>query len=161
MERMSDQWIPLTELAKQEQRLQFRTFTSEDALDLGLSLVDEARRQQAPVAVDISRGDQQLFHAAMPGTAADNDVWLARKARMVRRFNHSSLYVGQQSRDEGTDLLEVFALSNEEYAPYGGAFPITVRDVGVVGVVAISGLSQVDDHRFVVAALEHYLKIES
>lgn len=160
-EHMGDLWIPLTELANQEERLQFERFTNEHAWDLGVALVEEARRRQAPVAVDISRGDQQLFHAAMPGTAADNDVWIARKARVVKRFGHSSLYVGQQSRDESTNLVEEFALPVDQFAPFGGAFPIIVRNVGPVGVVAVSGLPQVEDHRFAVAVLERYLKTQS
>lgn len=157
-EHMSDPWIPLTELASQEERLQFERFTNDHAWDLGVMLVEEARRRQAPVTVDISRGDQRLFHAAMSGTVADNDVWIARKVRVVRRFGHSSLYVGQQSRDEGTDLVEEFALPVAQYAPYGGAFPITVRNVGLVGVVAVSGLPQVEDHRFAVTVIERYLQ---
>lgn len=155
---MSIDWIPLAQLAEQEQRLRFRRFTNEDAWDLGVALVEQARSHGARVALDISRGEQQLFHAAMPGTVADNDVWIARKVRVVRRFAHSSLYVGQQSRDEGTDLAEVFALPVDLYAAYGGAFPINVEDVGLVGVVAVSGLAQVDDHRFAVEVLERYLQ---
>lgn len=155
---MNDPWIPLTELASQEERLQFESFTNDDAWGLGIMLVEEARRRDAPVVVDISRGDQQLFHAAMPGTVADNDVWIARKVSVVRRFGHSSLYVGQQSRDEGTDLVAEFALPVAQYAPYGGAFPIIVIHVGLVGVVAVSGLPQVEDHRFVAAVIERYLQ---
>jgi len=158
--RMSDDWIPLTELADEERRLQFRRFTVHQAWNLGVMLMEEARRIGAAVVVDISKGDQQLFHAAMPSTAADNDVWITRKVNVVRRFGHSSLYVGQKSRDDGTNLGEVFALPVERYAAYGGAFPIAVREVGVVGVVAVSGLAQVEDHRFAVHVLERYLQNE-
>ena len=44
------------------------------------------------------RNGQLLFHAALPGTAADHDAWLARKARVADRFGMSSLHVGERAR---------------------------------------------------------------
>jgi len=46
-----------------------------------------------------------------------------------------------------------FGLDPARYAAHGGAFPVLVRDVGPVGVVVVSGLPQVEDHRLVVAVL--------
>ena len=148
----------LEQLAAQEERLQLPSFTNDDAWRLGVALVEEARRRGAAVTVDVSRGEQQLFHAALPGTAADNDAWLDRKARVVRRFGHSSLYVGQLCRDAGATLTEKFLLPEGEYAAHGGAFPVAVRDVGPVGVVAVSGLPQWDDHALVVDVLTAFLE---
>jgi uncharacterized protein (UPF0303 family) len=143
----------LAELAAHENELQLTRFTNDDAWDLGTALVARAREQQLPVAVDISRNGQQLFHAALPGTSADNDSWIRRKAAVVDRFGHSSLYVGQRSREDGTTFEAQFGLDPERYAAHGGAFPVLVRDVGPVGVVVVSGLPQVQDHRLVVAVL--------
>jgi uncharacterized protein (UPF0303 family) len=109
------------------------------------------------VAVDVSRGDHQLFHAALAGSSPDNDAWLARKARTVRRFHTSSLHVGQLCRDAGRTLQEQFLLPESEYAAHGGAFPVTVVGVGVVGVVAVSGLPQLEDHALVVEVLQQVL----
>lgn len=39
------------------------------------------------------------------------------------------------------------------YAAHGGAFPVWIWDVGVVGVVTVSGLPQADDHALVVEAI--------
>jgi uncharacterized protein (UPF0303 family) len=143
----------LAELAADEEELQLTRFTNDDAWDLGTALVARAREQQLPVAVDVSRNGQQLFHAALPGTSADNDAWIRRKAAVVDRFGHSSLYVGQRSREAGTTFEAEFGLDPERYAAHGGAFPVLVRDVGPVGVVVVSGLPQVEDHRLVVAVL--------
>ena len=156
---MSDStaWPDLSELAEQELALQFTTFTNDDAWALGSAFVAEARPRDLPVVVQISRSGQVLFHAALPGTTPDNDTWIARKSRVVMRFGHSSLYVGQQARDAGTTFEERFGLSLDEYAAHGGAFPLTVRDVGVVGVIAVSGLPQLDDHALVVQVLSAYL----
>ena len=147
----------LAELADQEERLVFATFDNDDAWALGLALVDAASERQASVAIDITRNGQQLFHAALPGTAPDNDAWIERKTRVVHRFGHSSLYMGQLCREQGTTLAEKYGLDPGRYAAHGGAFPIIVRSVGPVGAVVVSGLPQVADHRLVVAVLRAHL----
>jgi len=43
------------------------------------------------------------------------------------------------------------------FAAHGGAFPIRIRDVGVVGSISVSGLPQADDHAFVVEMIEAFL----
>lgn len=146
----------LTELLAQERELELSSFSNEDAWDLGSRLVDAAREQGLAVTIDIRRGDQQLFHHALAGTSADNDAWIERKVRVVRRFGHSSLYMGETYRQAGSSIEEVHLLDPTRYAAHGGAFPINVRGVGLVGVVTASGLPQVEDHRLVVAALREF-----
>jgi uncharacterized protein (UPF0303 family) len=147
----------LAEIEEQERILQFTRFTNDDAWDLGSAFVAAARAEQLPIVVEISRGGQQLFHAALPGTVPDNDTWIARKSRVVLRFGHSSLYMGQSSREAGTTFEERFGLSLDEYAAHGGGFPLTIKEVGVVGVIAVSGLPQVLDHKLVVDVVTTYL----
>ncbi len=150
---MSDEAYSLAELTAEEEELQFPGFTNDDAWALGSALVAAGREQGAPIAVDISRNRHQLFHAALPGASRDNDGWIRRKTRVVDRFEHSSLYMRQASIERGTTFEAEFGLDPGRYAAHGGAFPITVRSVGPVGVVVVSGLPQVEDHRMVVAAL--------
>ncbi|MFI6263640.1 heme-degrading domain-containing protein [Micromonospora sp. NPDC051006] len=141
------------ELQEQEERLQFDRFDHNDAWDLGDRLVRLARERGHSVTVDIRLGDQQIFHYALPGTTADNDDWIERKIRVVRRFGHSSYLVGQSYRDRGTTFEEQSHLEPARYAAHGGCFPIILRGTGPVGTVTVSGLPQLDDHRLVVEAL--------
>ena len=147
----------LAELAAQEERLRFTRFDNDTALALGQALVAAATDGGLAVTVDIRRGEQQLFHAALAGTAADNDAWVERKNRVVRRFGHSSFYVGTMLGLEGTTLEEKFLVDPAEFAAHGGAFPVMVRHVGMVGTVTVSGLPQAEDHRLVVAVLRRFL----
>ncbi|MEW2509217.1 heme-degrading domain-containing protein [Streptomyces sp. NPDC046870] len=147
----------LEELEAQERRLVFRQFTHEDAWALGSLLVELARERQAPVAIDIHRAGQQLFHAALPGSAPDNDAWIARKRRVVERYGAASYLVGARFRAKGTTFEESSRLDPDVYAAHGGSFPIRVEGVGVIGAVTVSGLPQLQDHRFVVEALEQFL----
>jgi uncharacterized protein (UPF0303 family) len=150
-------WPSVAELAAEEEELQFTSFTNDDAWELGSALVAVARRDGAPVAVDISRNHHRLFHVALPGATPDNDVWIERKTRVVDRFGHSTLYVRQASVERGTTFEEEFGLDPLRYAARGGAFPVIVRSVGPIGVVVVSGLPQLADHRLIVAALRAHL----
>ena len=154
---MADSFPSLAELAAEEEELQFPGFDNDDAWDLGSAIVAVARRDGAPVAVDISRHGHQLFHASLPGTSPDNDSWIQRKTRVVHRFGHSSLYVRQASIERGTTFEAEFGLDPVLYAAHGGAFPVVVRSVGPVGAVVVSGLPQLEDHRTVVAAIRAHL----
>jgi uncharacterized protein (UPF0303 family) len=148
---------PLEELAAEEAELQLPGFDEDDAWALGNALVDAARAAGAPVAMDIRRHGHQLFHAALRGSSPDNDRWIERKARVVDRFGHSSLYMRMLCEQDGTTLEEKFLVDGREFAAHGGAFPLLVRGVGPVGTVVVSGLPQVEDHRMVVAALREHL----
>jgi uncharacterized protein (UPF0303 family) len=143
----------LAELAAEEDELQLVRFTNDDAWALGSALVARGRAERLPIAIEVSRHSQTLFHAALTGATPDNAEWIARKARTVHRFGNSSLYVGQRFREMGTTFEQQTGLDPARYAAHGGAFPLLIRDVGPVGVVVVSGLPQVEDHRMVVAAL--------
>ncbi len=145
------------ELEAQERRLVFRRFTHDDAWALGSLLVETARERQAPVAIDIHRSGQQLFHAALPGSTPDNDAWIARKRRVVERYGSASYLVGARFRAKGTTFEDSSRLDPDTYAAHGGSFPITVTGAGTIGTVTVSGLPQLEDHNMVVEALDHYL----
>ena len=154
---MSDDDL-ISRLEEQERRLVFTRFDYADAWHLGSLLVDLATSRDLPVAVDIRRGTQQLFHAALPGSTADNDHWIVRKVRVVERFGASSFLVGRRLAAKGEALDAKYGVDPADYATHGGAFPVRVEGVGVVGVVTVSGLPQADDHALVVEAIESYLE---
>lgn len=99
------------------------------------------------------RAGRQLFHCGLPGSTLDNDAWLRRKGRVVMRFEHSSLYMARLCQDRQVTLAEKFGLPASRYAAAGGAVPLRVRGTGVVGWFGVSGLPQLEDHRFVVDTL--------
>ena len=147
----------IAEIEDQEARLIFRQFDHADAWRLGCALVARAEAERAPVAIDIRRGEQQLFHAALAGSVADNDAWIERKCRLVRRFGVSSFLFGRRLAATGKTFEQATLLDPAEFAAHGGAFPVNVAGVGLVGTVAVSGLPQADDHRLVVEVLTEFL----
>ncbi|WP_432836409.1 heme-degrading domain-containing protein [Dactylosporangium sp. CA-092794] len=147
----------IRELEAHEERLLFDRFDNEDAWALGCLLVEVAKERSLPITIDVRRGGQQLFHAARPGTAPDNDRWIERKIRVVERLHASSFLVGRRLEARGRVFDAAYGVDPADYATHGGAFPIRVRDVGVVGVVTVSGLPQADDHALVVEVLGRFL----
>ena len=143
----------VAEVEAQEAELVLPSFTHEQAWSLGARLVELATERELPVTVDIRKGTQQVFHAARPGTTPDNDSWVERKVRVVYRFGASSYLVGLRARANGRDFNEDHGLAFQEYSAHGGAVPVRVAGVGIVGVVTVSGLAQQDDHALVVEAL--------
>ena len=155
---MSDDVTALiAEIEEQEKRLVFTRFAHADAWKLGSLLVEMATERSLTITIDITRGEQQLFHAALAGTAADNDQWVTRKARTVRRFGNSSFLVGLRHQKSGTSFEERPWNDLTMYAAHGGSFPITIKDSGVIGTITVSGLPQADDHALVVEAIERFL----
>lgn len=124
----------------------FERFGHADAWRLGRALVEQCQAENLPVTITITLGEQRVFHAALPGTSADNDDWAMRKIRVVRRFDRSSHEVGETYAAAGPErFYAAFGLPATDYAATGGAVPIRVRGTQV-GVLAISGLSSFDDH---------------
>jgi uncharacterized protein (UPF0303 family) len=149
----------ITELETQETELVFRRFRNVDAWDLGSSLVRLGTERGLPITVDIRRHGHQLFHVALDGTAPDNDEWINRKVRVVDRFGCSSFLVGRRLAAAGDRLDADAGVEPADYAAHGGAFPIRIVDVGVVGSVTVSGLPQEEDHALVVEAIGQFLAV--
>ncbi len=147
----------IASLEAQEERLVFTRFDNTDAWRLGSAMVAAAIERALPVTIDIRRHGHQLFHVALPGTTAENDSWIERKVNVVNRFAAASYLVGRRLAARGVALDEALGVEPRLFAAHGGAFPIRVRDVGVVGTIAVSGLPQADDHAFVTEMLGAFL----
>lgn len=148
----------LAELAQEEAELQFKSFTNETALELGMLILKTARQEGKRVTIDIERHGQLLFHYAMEGTTPDNDQWIIRKKNVVKRFNKSSLHVGLLLQKSGKSIAERYFVDPFQYSAHGGSFPLIIKDVGVVGTITVSGLPQEEDHRLVVKVIREYLQ---
>ena len=65
--------------------------------------------------------------------------------------------MGISLQSKGQTMEEKYLISSGEYAAHGGAFPLIVRGVGVVGTITVSGLPQEEDHELVVTTLKQFL----
>jgi uncharacterized protein (UPF0303 family) len=137
----------------QVQMLQFGSFNPNDALELGLMLVELAKARTLPIAIDIRRSRHVLFHVSLAGATPDNDIWIKKKSRTAARYSEPSLLVGLKGRLGGGTMEDNGWFDQERYSPHGGAFPVYVQGTGPVATVTVSGLPQMADHELVVEAL--------
>jgi len=155
---MSDQArATLARIEDEERELVLPRFDLADAWTLGSRMRAAALEARLPIVLGITLGEARVFHAALPGSSADNDGWLDRKTRVARRYGRSSYGVGMSFRAAGKDFDTDGRLDNTLFAAHGGVFPLTITGVGVVGTVGVSGLPQADDHAFVVEHLRAHL----
>ena len=157
---MDKDLIPLDQLARQEQQLQFDRFDAGIATAIGNRIVERARARKQTVTVQIKRGDAVLFEQAMPGAPLEHMDWIRRKNNLVARTGHSSFYTHNEVRLGGGDHDALPGLDMRDYAAHGGAFPVVVRGAGMVGTITVSGLPGPDDHGLVVAGLKDYLGVQ-
>jgi uncharacterized protein (UPF0303 family) len=147
----------LDKLLEEESALQFDQFDEDDAWKLGCAFVEKAQADKLGITIDISTKDKVLFHCSRKGTNPDNDQWVIRKRNAVNRFGHSSMYLGVKLRELGLTLEQKYMVSERDYSAHGGCFPITVRGVGIVGTITVSGLAQKDDHSLVIEVVRDFL----
>jgi uncharacterized protein (UPF0303 family) len=137
--------------------LQFPGFSLDDSLNLGLLLVELGKERGLPIAIDITKGEQVLFHVALPGATPDNGHWIRAKQRTAARWEVPSLLVGLRGRLRGGRIEDQGWFDETRYAAHGGSFPVYVTGVGAVATFTVSGLPQVQDHDLVVEALRNIL----
>lgn len=148
----------IKQMEQEEQELRFSSFTNETALQLGLVVVEEAKRLNKKITVEIYRGKQRLFAHALDGTSADNEDWIRRKNNVVKHFGKSSWHVALQARQEGKTLDADYGLPLDDYVGAGGGFPLIMEGEGLIGTITVSGLPDQEDHDLVVHALRQFLK---
>ncbi len=147
----------LERLLRQEEELQFASFNEDDAWELGSLFVKRARKEGLSITVDISTKDKVLFHYSARGTNPDNDQWVIRKKNLVNRFGQSSYRFGEKLRQDKTTIEQRYLVSEADYAPHGGCFPLAIRNVGIIGTITVSGLAQEADHELVVETVRAFL----
>jgi len=142
---------------EQERRLVLPRADLASLYALGRRMADTALERHLPILIQVRLGTRLVFVASLPGSTASNERWASRKSAVAAWFDQSSLRVRLANDPDGQGIHTQHSLPVEEFAAHGGAFPIRVENVGVVGTVVVSGLPQLEDHAFVVEMLEAHL----
>lgn len=149
----------ITALERQETLLVFDQFTEETAITIGSALYEKALSMRAPIVIDIKSGTRRYYFAALAGSSPDNEDWARRKGNTVLRCHMSSLLVGLLQDRKGRVQWPDNGLPYEDFITHGGGFPVTVKSVGVVAAISISGLPSMEDHALVTSTLAAHLGI--
>ena len=146
-----------SEILQQEEECVLPTLTNEVALDIGKIAVEIAEERKLGVAIEIRLGEWIVFKAALPGSKPENDGWINRKANVVALTHHSTMYERVRAEELGIDWHALNKVNDETHAIHGGGFPLLTKNEGLKGILLISGLPQVDDHKLAVEILKRYL----
>ena len=145
------------QLALEAQSFLLPSLSHAEALMIGEIAVELGRVRVLPIAVEVRLDDWIVFHTSLPGSTAENDWWMARKARVVMAKGTSTLYERVVAEESGINWYEQNGVSEELYAVHGGGLPLITKNEGFVGVLLISGLPQVEDHLLGVEVLTEFL----
>ena len=147
--------ILLTEeiIRQQQKDATLHRFENSDAWRLGCLARELAGDNAENVCISISRGDHLLFYSAGANTMPENADWVQWKTNTVKRFTQPSYSLKLQFNGDADLFLKDRRLDPEKYVFFGGGFPIRVENAGFIGVLAVSGLPDEEDHMLCYNAL--------
>ena len=144
-------------VTEQEHKVDFDSFDEDKAYEIGTYIREAGRGLDKGLVAGVFLWDRTLFWGATPGSTATNWSWATRKVALVKIMFKSSYRVVLERGDKPRLLEPNWGMEPNEYAIAGGAFPIRVKSVGIIGAVAVSGLHERDDHEFARSAIAQAL----
>jgi uncharacterized protein (UPF0303 family) len=144
-------------LLAEQQLLSIATLSNMEAIEIGQIATAIGIEEKLPIAIQVRLDDWIIYHTSLPGSSTENDWWLARKARVVKLKQHSTLFEQISAKERGVDWHEENNLLDETHAIHGGGLPLISKDKGFVGCLLISGLPQIEDHLLGVRVLTEFL----
>ena len=144
-------------LALEAKALTLASLTQAQALEIGQIAQEIGLDRKIPIAIEVRMKDWTVFHASLPGSSPENDSWIRRKANVVNKTGHSTIYEKVLAEEQGIDWYETTGLLEVDHAVNGGGIALNVVGLGLTGVLLISGLPEVDDHLLGVEILTEYL----
>lgn len=151
---MEDLQAKIKELEALEKEITFNHFNSEDALKIGMALIEEAKARNNKICLDIQIAGRRLFHYSSDGNAMSNDIMIERKKNTAMHTGHSSLWAHYSLKKMGLTIDEKWHLDPSQYAEVGGAFPIRLKNCPTaIGTITVSGFDHTIDHQISIDVL--------
>ena len=150
-------WLKI--VSEQEKMLCFTSFTQEDALKIGLLVIELAKNKyHGSAAVRIIADDTVWFAYKMPGTSLENDWWMTRKINTSKLTGVSSLRAYLEI-EEGF-RKESWRAREGSFVACGGCIPVLMREGEPFAYIAVSGLRHEEDHQLAADAIAAHLKMD-
>ena len=144
-------------VAEQESKLVFDGFDEDRAYEIGTYIREAGKAIDKGLVAGVFLWDRTLFWAGTAGSTSANWSWATRKVGLVKMMFKSSYRIVLERGDKPRLLEPQWGVDPTQYAIAGGAFPIRVNGLGIVGAVAVSGLHERDDHEFARSAIARTL----
>jgi len=147
----------MNEALEEESQLEFNRFDAGAAYQIGQYISGLAISRNLKLVVDISAFGKTLYHFSSDLAIPDNEHWAQRKKNTVMMFSHSTRYMALKLDDNQSLLADKYGLDPAEYAAVPGAVPIRLKNQGVIGAVAVSGMKPMEDHQMAVSGIRRFL----
>jgi len=134
--------------------IELEEFSNRLALQMGLAVVELAKSRHQHIGIEISRLNQIVFLYIDDSLPEDKHNWLRRKANVAKRFEESSLAVKNDLEAGNMSLDKTFGLDEKDFLAKGGSIPIFVKAAGMVAIITVSGLHDIEDHQIIIDALK-------
>ena len=121
-------------------------------LSLVDKLVNEIKKSTSSenfenICILISLNRRKVYFRSGKNTSSENNMWINKKLNTVEAFDHSTFYKKAVYAGNEAKFYQDTGFSPKEFTIGGGGFPIFVKDVGTVGSLIISGLTDFEDHQ--------------
>ncbi|MGN9041605.1 heme-binding protein [Ligilactobacillus salivarius] len=94
-----------------------------------------------------TKNRRKVYFRSGKNTSSENNMWINKKLNTVEAFDHSTFYKKAVYAGNEAKFYQDTGFSPKEFTIGGGGFPIFVKDVGIVGSLIISGLTDFEDHQ--------------
>jgi uncharacterized protein (UPF0303 family) len=148
---VGNQFPTIEELLEEEAKLTFNP-AALDPVVLGSFISQKILETNQPLGLLIRHYGRTVFQVAHPGSQSINDLWMLRKARVAELFGHSSLFVRLEHEATGRPY-ESHGLNLNEFAFFGGGYPLKDGNGRTFGAIGVSGTLQLPEHNFLVEVL--------
>ncbi len=135
-------------------QIELDSFSNRTAFEMASKIIELAKNRNQNIAVEIMRLNHTIFLYVDDNLPADKHNWLRRKANVTKQFEESSLSVKNDLKEGNMTLEKTFGLDEKDFIAKGGSIPIFIKNVGMVGVITVSGLHDEEDHKIIIDALK-------
>lgn len=150
------EWLNI--VREQERRLQFASFSREDALDIGRRILRlNQEKHHGSLSIAVTEDDIVIFSYMMPGTTTENVTWMFRKRNVSKATGTSSL-LAYLEIDQGL-REETWRGREDAYVACGGCFPVLMSKGNTYAYITVSGLEHHEDHQIIADAIAEHLNV--
>ncbi|MBT2760309.1 heme-binding protein [Paenibacillus sp. ISL-20] len=134
-------------------------FTNDNALELGLIIINHAKAQNVPVGILIERNNVPIFNFLMDGTSKEYIQWLYRKKMIVDHYNKSSAFIAARFSPKEIASEVNWLISPLESQVLGGSLPLCIKNVGMVRSITVASTSGILDHEYVIEGVRQFIHL--
>ncbi|MCI6157697.1 MAG: heme-binding protein [Peptoniphilaceae bacterium] len=121
--------------------------------ELFLNFLQDLRISNPQAAIEVYCQGRISLLFLPQAMSRDKRNWLRRKRNTVLQFGMSTYDFHKKVQGDESLLSSKYGLKAEDFTAVPGAVPLEIESVGIVGCLAITGLSPEEDHELAVHLL--------